>query len=124
MNKYRVVSRLQKYLANPVSKLVAGIVGPALLETTGRKTGKKRRTPVGASRSGDSFFIVTEHGRRAGYVRNIGADPHVRIKHHGRWHDGVAHVLPDEEPRHHLRGVNGLVVRLVGTELLVVRIDV
>jgi len=57
-------------------------------------------------------------------VKNIEADPNVRIKYRGRWRDGVARVLPDEDPKRHLRGLNGLTVRLVGTDLLVVRVDV
>jgi F420H(2)-dependent quinone reductase len=49
--KDRIVHFLQKYLLNPPIKLlfVIGLVPPgyALLETTGRKTGKRRRTRVG-----------------------------------------------------------------------------
>ena len=54
--------------------------GVAILETTGRKSGQPRRTPVTRSLDGDTFWIVAEHGRKAGYVRNIQADPRVRIK--------------------------------------------
>src|SRR5438270_7753685 len=54
--------------------------GYALLETTGRKTGKRRRTPVGDGRIGNQFWLVAEHGGKAGYVRNIEHDPHVRLK--------------------------------------------
>ena len=43
----------------------------ALLETTGRKTGSPRRVPVGNGLRGDSFWIVTEHGYAADYVKNI-----------------------------------------------------
>jgi len=35
---------------------------------------------LGEGREGDSFWIVTEHGRQAGYVRNLQADPRVRLK--------------------------------------------
>jgi hypothetical protein len=43
-----------------------GMVPPryALLETTGRKTGKPRRTPVGNGLVGRQFWIVAEQGRK------------------------------------------------------------
>src|SRR5215467_11093256 len=52
---------------------------------------------------GNQFWIVAEHGMKAGYVRNIERDPHVRLKlHEGlrfRWHAGTGHLLPDDDPR-------------------------
>src|SRR5258708_20095617 len=75
-----------------------------LLETKGRKTGKPRRTPVGDGRIGNQFWLVAEHGMKAGYVRNIERDPHVRLKlregFRTRWHTGTAHPLPDDDPRY------------------------
>src|SRR5438445_9475854 len=77
--KHRIVHLLQKYFLNPPIKflLAIGIAPPgyALLETTGRKTGKPRRTPVGDGRIGKQFWIVAEHGTKAGYVRNIASNP-------------------------------------------------
>jgi hypothetical protein len=73
--KHQIVHALQKYLVNPPIKLLfaVGVVPPgyALLETRGRKTGKARRTPVGDARVGAQFWIVAEHGVKAGYVQNI-----------------------------------------------------
>src|ERR671929_419342 len=90
-------------LLNPVMRraLEAGLVprGWALLETTGRRSGQPRRVPVGDGLRGERFWIVAEHGRHADYVRNIEADPRVRVKVRGRWRTGIAHVLPDEDPR-------------------------
>jgi hypothetical protein len=77
--KYRIVHFLQKYFLNPQIKILfaIGIAPPgyALLETTGRKTGKPRRTPVGDGLVGNQFWIVAEHGMKVGYVRNIASDP-------------------------------------------------
>ena len=95
--KHRIVHTLQKYVLNPPIKLALAIGLPlpeyALLETKGRKTGKARRTPVGDGRIGNEFWLVAEHGMRAGYVRNIERDPHVRLKlREGfkiRWHTGT-----------------------------------
>jgi deazaflavin-dependent oxidoreductase (nitroreductase family) len=110
--------------------------GYALLETIGRKTGKARRTPVGNARVGDRLWIVAEHGMKAGYVRNIKENPQVRVKlregFRGRWHTATAHLLWDDDPRERQRWLagqvtssiaNSIAVRLFGTELLTVRID-
>ena len=99
----------------------------ALLETTGRKSGLPRRVPVGNGLRGDVFWIVTEHGYHAHYVRNIQHDPRVRVKVGRDWLGGTAHVLPDDDPRKRMRALgrplNDALVRLVGSEHLVVRID-
>jgi len=138
--KHRIIHVIQKYLLNPPIKflLVVGLAPPgyALLETTGRKTGKPRRTPVGNGRVGNQFWLVAEHGRKAGYVRNIASSPRVRLKLRDglrvHWHSGTAHLLPDDDPLERQRWLashvggseaNARVVRLLGTELLTVRID-
>ena len=99
----------------------------ALLETTGRKSGLPRQVPVGTGLRGDACWIVTEHGYHADYVRNIQQDPRVRVKVGRDWHGGTAHVLPDEDPRARMkalgRPVNDTMIRLVGSEQLVLRID-
>jgi hypothetical protein len=91
---------------------------------------------VGDGRIGGQFWIVAEHGRKAGYVRNIEANPRVRLKlregFRSRWHTGTAHILADDDPRERqdwlssqVRGAasNAEAVRFFGTELLTVRID-
>ena len=99
----------------------------ALLETTGRKSGQPRRTPVGNGLRGDEFWVVTEHGRGASYVRNIEANPRVRVKVGRSWRAGTAHILEDDDWRERMRKLgrpaNDTLVRLVGTEHLTIRID-
>ncbi len=138
--KHRVVHALQKYLLNPPIKLAFALdlamPGYAILETIGRKTRKPRRTPVGNGRVGEQFWLVAEHGMRAGYVLNIARNPQVRIKLRdglrARWHSGSAHLLSDDDPRERQRWLasqlpssagNARAVRLFGTQLLTVRID-
>jgi deazaflavin-dependent oxidoreductase (nitroreductase family) len=129
--KARVVRSMQKYVVNPPMRalLALGFVPPthALLETTGRRSGRLRRNPVGNGLDGDTFWIVAEHGRSADYVRNLEADPRVRVKIGRRWRTGTARVLPDDDPRARLdklrRRVNGLMVRAAGTDLLTIRVD-
>jgi len=129
--KARAVRVFQKYVLNPpVRALFAlGIVPPThvLLETTGRKTGLPRQNPVGNGLDGDTLWIVAEHGRGASYVRNLEADPRLRVKIGRHWRTGTATILPDDDPRARLRRigrpVNGFMVRSVGTDLLTIRVD-
>ena len=127
MNKRQFVIPLQRYLVNPVAKLVAGYFpGTALLETTGRKSGSPRRTPVSNGLSGDTFWIVAEQGYKAQYVKNLQASPRVRVRVRGKWRSGTAHVVPDDDPRARQRSlprINALFVRLMADELLSVRVD-
>jgi len=138
--KHRIVHILQKYLFNPPVKFLFAIgvalPGRALLETTGRKTGKLRRIPVGNGLVGGQFWIVAEHGQKAAYVRNIMDNPRVRLKLRdglrARWHTGTAHLLLDDDPCERQRWLktqlpgsasNAAAVRFFGTQLLTVRID-
>jgi deazaflavin-dependent oxidoreductase (nitroreductase family) len=133
VDKFRIVTFVQRRLVNPVVRAVlergVGVPGYALLETTGRRTGQARRTPVGDGLEGSTFWIVSEHGRRSAYVRNIEADPRVRVRVRGRWRSGTAHVLPADDPRERQRmlgrraWLNAASVRRLGTDLLTVRID-
>jgi deazaflavin-dependent oxidoreductase (nitroreductase family) len=118
-------------LVNPVVRrlLERGLFpkSQALLETTGRKSGQPRRVPLGNGLRGDKFWIVTEHGRNADYVKNIEKDPRVRVKVGRQWYGGTAHILPDDDPKQRMRmlgrSANDALVRLVGTEHLVIRVD-
>lgn len=129
--KARAVHFTQKYLLNPPVRVLfaAGLVPPGhvLLETTGRTSSQPRRNPVGARLDGNTLWIVAEHGRHANYVRNLEADPHVRVKIGRRWRTGTATVLPDDDPRTRLgkiaHPVNGFMVRTMGTDLLTIRVD-
>ena len=121
--KFRLVTALQRRIANPVQRLRRG---QTLLETTGRVSGCPRLTPVGGRLVDGSFWLVSEYGERSQYVRNIQADPRVRVRVRGRWYSGTAHLLPDDDPRARLRTLprmNSAAVRLVGTNLLTIRVD-
>lgn len=121
--KQRVITLFQRHVANPVARRMPF---QTVLETTGRSSGLPRRTPVGGRRVGDAFWLVAEFGHKAQYVRNIQADPKVRVRIAGRWHHGSAHLLPDDDPVARLRTLpffNSTAVRAFGTDLLTVRVD-
>ncbi|MGW4571407.1 nitroreductase/quinone reductase family protein [Streptomyces tendae] len=122
--KYRTVTAFQRRL----NAVVRRLPGQTLLETTGRVSGIPRRTPVGGRREGDSFWLVSEFGERSQYIRNIRADPRVRVRVRGRWYAGTAHLLPDDDPLARLRRLprfNSMAVRAmgVGTGHLTVRVE-
>ncbi len=129
--KRRLSTLLATRLVNPLVRAAAerGMAPSmvAILETTGRKSGEPRRTPVGNGLDGDVFWIVAEHGRRAAYVRNIEADPRVRVHVDRQWRSGTARLMPDDDPRERQRRIgrrlNTAVVRAMGTELLTVRVE-
>src|SRR5215210_6331482 len=131
MDKRQVSTFITVKLVNPLVKAAAerGIPLPGLviLETTGRKSGEPRRTPVGDYVQGDTAWIFTEHGRKAGYVRNIQANPRVRVKVGRRWRTGTAEVMPEDDARARQRRMpnklNSVGVRTMATEILTVRVD-
>ncbi|MGC7097718.1 nitroreductase/quinone reductase family protein [Amycolatopsis lurida] len=123
MNKHRVVTAFQRHVGNPVLRRLPFQV---LLETTGRKSGLPRRTPIGGRRVGDEFWFVSEFGEKSQYIRNIQADPSVRVRLRGRWYSGVAHLEPDDDARARLKSLprlNSAAVRVMGTDLLSVRVE-
>jgi deazaflavin-dependent oxidoreductase (nitroreductase family) len=129
--KRRLITALQVRVFNPPVKALAahGLVPTvALRETIGRKSGEPRRTPVsnGLDRATNTFWIVAEHGRSSAYVRNIEANPRVRIRIGRRWRIGTASVVAEHDPRAcqgHMSRLNAAVVRAMGTDLLTIRID-
>lgn len=127
----RRIVRLQRYLINPPVKAAVylGVVpGHALVETVGRVSGKRRRTVVGVHRDGASYWAVAEQGRYAGYVRNLMANPDVRLRLGRRWVEAVATAVPDDDTQRRLdtfgRPGHAKNVRRFGTDLLSVRFDV
>lgn len=121
--RFRATTGFQRRVGNPVLRRLPF---QTVLETTGRVSGLPRQTPVGGRRVGDSFWLVSEFGERSQYVRNIKANPAVRVRIGGRWHTGTAHLLPDDDPVARLRRLprmNSAAVRALGTGLLTVRVD-
>jgi deazaflavin-dependent oxidoreductase (nitroreductase family) len=142
----RRILPVQNKLLNP---LVAGLIARglepptyAVLETVGRRTGQVRRVPVANGLDGDTFWLIAALGERSAYVRNLRANPRVRIKARparmrdglrSRWRTGTAHPLPDDDARARHRALgrgrpgyrlDGVLLRaLADGDMLTVRID-
>jgi hypothetical protein len=135
--KRRLVMWFEKHLQNPPVRLalLAGLPLPplALLETTGRRSGKPRRTPLidGAGRR-----PALDPGR-ARPPRPLRPQPRGRPARAGetrrRRHRGLAHVHDHDDPLPRARWLadtlgplhraDPTVARLLGTDLLTIRID-
>jgi deazaflavin-dependent oxidoreductase (nitroreductase family) len=120
-----------------VNRLVRSLMrrgrGPsvyALLETTGRRSGIPRVTPVANGLVGDTFWLISAHGSHAHYVHNIRADPRVRVGVQAdrtlRWRSGTAHVMTQDDARARQRELgrgrlayrlDALILRSLATEL-------
>ena len=69
--------------------------GFGVLTTTGRRTGKTRRKCIRAIRRGDRVYIVAI--RQSAWLRNVEADPSVRLRIRGGTFAGVARALRADE---------------------------
>ena len=138
--KRRVSRAFERRLVNPLVRraVFAGRLGRtyAVLETTGRRTGATRRTPVANGLQGDTFWLISAHGPHAHYFQNLLAQPRVRVglADQGglRWRTGTATALPEDDARgrHHelARGrlgywLDGFLLRGTATALTTVQID-
>jgi deazaflavin-dependent oxidoreductase (nitroreductase family) len=131
VTKRRASTFFTAKLLNPLVRTAVRLGLPlpivVILETRGRKSGRLRQIPVGKTLDGDTLWIVAEHGRKASYVRNIEAEPRVRVRVGRRWRRGVGTVLYDDDWRDRQRQLpnklNSALVRAVGTEHVTVRVD-
>ncbi len=112
---------LEKYAFNPVMRLLLRLgLAPrafALLETTGRRSGARRLTPIGNGLDGSAFWLVSEHGTGCDYVKNLVVNPKVRVKVRRTWYCGTAALFPDEDGftrRRVLDNANGIIGRADG----------
>ncbi len=82
---------------------------------------------MGNGLDGDAFWLVAAHGTQADYVRNLQAEPRVRIKVGGSWRSGTAVVLPGDDPAARSRTLpyqwDAALGRMMASDPLTVRID-
>ena len=82
-------------IANEITKLalLVGIPRPPytranalIVETVGRRSGKRRRIPVGYLDDGGHIIVVVEDGLRAYWIRNaLANDARLKIHFRGAW---------------------------------------
>jgi deazaflavin-dependent oxidoreductase (nitroreductase family) len=113
-------------LTNPFARRLAFLMPwLVVLETTGRRSGRPRRTPLARGPiEGEVVWLIAIHGRHSTWVRNLEYSPQVRVQVALRWRTGTASVLPVD--RKTLRGFNLYArsgPRTLGIDPLLVRVD-
>jgi deazaflavin-dependent oxidoreductase (nitroreductase family) len=111
-------SRLQRTLrsiGNPVRMwpLRVGLPSPPytrrnaiIVETIGRRSGKRRRLPVGFLEENGKLVVVVEDGLHAAWVKNaLARDGRMRVFFHGRWRDARLRPMAGD-PEEYLRRMN------------------
>ncbi|HEY1643607.1 MAG TPA: nitroreductase/quinone reductase family protein [Streptosporangiaceae bacterium] len=128
--KYRVITTLERVNNRLVRQALRAGLAPrafALLETTGRRSGQPRPTPVGNGLAGDTFWLIAAHGTQADYVRNLLAEPRVRVKAGRQWRAGTAVVLTGDDPQARSRTLpyqwDAAIGRMMASAPLTIRID-
>jgi deazaflavin-dependent oxidoreductase (nitroreductase family) len=126
LRKRNVIRRLipfQNRVLNPA--IGAGIAAPtyAIPETTGRRSGGPRQVPVANGLDGDRFWLIAALGGHAAYIRNIKANPHVRVEARPppprvglrmRWRRGTRNLVPVDDARARQRELGRRRPRLSG----------
>lgn len=138
--KRRIGRAVERRVVNPIVRrmVLRGRLGStyAVLETTGRRTGVKRVTPVANGLRDRTFWLISAHGHHAHYVHNLLADPRVRVgisNGHGlEWHAGTARPQWDDDARARQRELgrgrlgyrlDAVLLRANATDMATVRID-
>jgi deazaflavin-dependent oxidoreductase (nitroreductase family) len=101
LQKFRRERLIGRYLLNPVVKGLSQLgVRTAMateLETIGRKTGRVRRVPVSVQFDGAGAWLISQHGTRSGWGRNIVDNPKIRVRQGNQWRTGIATLRPDDD---------------------------
>jgi deazaflavin-dependent oxidoreductase (nitroreductase family) len=67
------------------------------LETIGAKSGLPRRVPIAGRADHAGVWVISLHGRRAGWAHNVEANPKVRVRVGNEWRSGTALFEPGDD---------------------------
>jgi deazaflavin-dependent oxidoreductase (nitroreductase family) len=101
LRKFKFERQVGRMIVNPLVSALdrIGVRASSVveLETTGAKTGQPRRVPLTGRADDTGVWVVSQHGKRAGWAHNISANPRVRVRVDNEWHDGTAAFVPDDD---------------------------
>ncbi len=101
LRKFKLERRVGRTIVNPLvtalDKIGIRAASTVELETTGAKTGQPRRVPLTGRADDTGVWVISQHGRRAGWAHNITAEPTVRVRVGNEWHSGTAAFVPDDD---------------------------
>lgn len=111
VRKFKFERQLGRMLMNPVVAALdrVGVRSSLVvdLETVGRKSGEPRLVPLAGRADETGVWVISQHGRRAGWAYNIAANPEVRVRVNGEWRTGTATFEPDDDVRARARSFGG-----------------
>lgn len=119
------LQRLAQRIGSPLRiwPLLVGLPSPPytrrnaiVVETIGRKSGRRRRAPVGFLEEDGKLIVVAEDGPASSWVRNaLAREGRLRVFLRGRWRD--ARLAPrDGDPEDYLCRMNRLHAAFVRME--------
>lgn len=96
----RAIARFNRHVTNPIQRLWASrLPYLAVIEHTGRRSGKGYRTPVMAFVEDGALTVVLNYGTESDWVRNIQAAGSAGVVHRGRRYRLTGpRVLPTDSP--------------------------
>jgi deazaflavin-dependent oxidoreductase (nitroreductase family) len=120
----RALARFNRRFNNPLQLRWAGrIRGYAIIEHTGRKSGRAYRTPVNAFRTPEGFAFLVGYGTHSDWVRNLLAAGGGQLVHRNqRYEISAPKLVSGDDGRAMLPAPMRLLTRLVrAQDVLVVR---
>jgi len=107
----RSIVRIANAITN--AAIIAGIPRPPytrknalVVETVGRRSGKRYRIPVGYLEDDGRIIVVVEDGADSNWIRNaLARDGSLRVHLRGRWRSAKLRML-EVEPETYLRRMN------------------
>jgi deazaflavin-dependent oxidoreductase (nitroreductase family) len=95
----RFYHKLSNIFIAPWFRILPAPKGFAFITVTGRRSGKPRGRPIRAIRKNGTLYAVVILGERSDWLRNVRAQPQVRIKLGGRTRPATVRELPDGPER-------------------------
>ena len=81
----KAVARFNRYVTNPLSRLVAGWApGFAIVRHRGRKSGKIYSTPINIFKVENRFVIALTYGRDVDWLKNVTAAGRCTIRYRSK----------------------------------------
>ena len=79
LRKFKFERQIGRTIVNPLvgalDKMGIRASSTVELETTGAKSGQPRRVPLTGRADDSGVWVVSQHGKRAGWAHNITAEP-------------------------------------------------
>lgn len=111
LRKFKFERQVGRMIVNPLvgalDRIGIRATSTVELETTGAKSGQPRRVPLTGRADADGVWVISQHGKRAGWAHNITANPEVRVRVDNEWRTGTATFVPDDDVAARARSFGG-----------------